>query len=189
VLRNPPAKYTTARSNDQPPPTDLISLVTDIVALLQEHYDLEVIGIVMHSDYPESDDRDAYRDLTQQLKMPDSLSFEEGHESLGSVIEKLNRADAALTIRYHGMIFALALDKPFVAIDYTLPAGKTTWSAKQAGMAESVLRWHEVDPRRAARQLEQILREPWEYSGAHGLPDDLSTSRIRTLKSVIAARS
>jgi polysaccharide pyruvyl transferase WcaK-like protein len=45
--------------------------------------------------------------------------------------EAFRSAHVALTMRFHSVVFALALDLPTVAIDYTLGKGKVYALAKQ----------------------------------------------------------
>ncbi|WP_084197594.1 polysaccharide pyruvyl transferase family protein [Solimonas soli] len=106
--------------------------------LLATHNDLTVVPLPMCTNHFGSDDRWYYRRLLRQrphLRSRMDLSL------LGPELTPLDYArvfagaDAVLAMRYHSLVFALGLQVPAVAIDYTLGKGKVQALAASADVA------------------------------------------------------
>ena len=174
VLRSPPTVFQRVAGAEEA--ADLLPVIARALDRLVERLDVRFVGLVMHADYEESDDRKTYRRLRGLLRHPGRLTVEPGHHSLPGVVSALRRADAALTVRFHGMVFCLALGKPFVALDYTLPRGKATAAAQVVGAAGHVVAWGAVEEAGLADRLAASLD-----AGPASARRDFSTPRIRYL--------
>ena len=64
---------------------------------------------------------------------------------------------AALTVRFHGLVFCLARRKLFVAIDYASPRGKVSSTAAYSGLADRVIGIDDIDPERLADRIDEML--------------------------------
>jgi polysaccharide pyruvyl transferase WcaK-like protein len=140
ALRAPPASYLGA--GDVAAATQ--KFVTTVAAALDrvgEQRELRFVGIVMHTGMADSDDHAIYRQLQQQMRHPEWLSVAPGEHSVQQVVRTLQESRAALTVRFHAMIFALGTETPFVAIDYARPDGKVTAVADDIGRGADVLPW------------------------------------------------
>lgn len=135
---------------------------------------LDLVGCTMHTGFAESDDHAVYARLRTRLDAPERLVVAPGRQSVADVVRALEGAQAALTVRFHGMILALASETPFVAIDYARPAGKVSAAAALAGRSQSVVRWDEV----GTTQLSERLREALE-SQVVPAPDFQDARRVR----------
>jgi hypothetical protein len=83
------------------------------------------------------DDRWFYRRLfrgNERLSSCLDLSLLGAELSPIQYCEAFRDADVALTMRFHSLVFALGLDVPAVAIDYTLGKGKVRSLAERFGV-------------------------------------------------------
>ena len=88
---------------------------------------MELIPVPMCTNHFGGDDRFYYRKLFRGhdrilRHMDESLLSRELKPS--EYVEAFMRADIAVTMRYHALVFSLALGIPAIAIDYTLGKGK-----------------------------------------------------------------
>jgi polysaccharide pyruvyl transferase WcaK-like protein len=68
------------------------------------------------------------------------------------------RADAMLAMRFHSIVFSLALGLPTVALDYTLGRGKSSALGREHGLALTQV--DQVDPHRLREALREALAAP-----------------------------
>ena len=73
----------------------------------------------MNADQYGSSDLDEVREVTDQCGEVDVVNRELG---VGAVLELMSRAHAVVSMRFHGCVFATALGRPLVAIDYGIGA-------------------------------------------------------------------
>lgn len=154
ALRAPPARY--LGITDAAAAT--AAFVDGLAAALDDVLDREAVdlhGLVMHAGHADSDDRAIYAQLRERLRHADRLHVEPDLPTPAQAIAALRSARAALTVRFHAMVFALATETPFVAIDYARPTGKVSATAADAGRADAVVTW---DALRADDLAARILR-------------------------------
>ena len=164
-----------------------LPLVAAALDRLAEERGARFVGLVMHGDFPESDDAGVYRALAGLLEQPRRLIVPEGYQSFARILSVLAAASAALTVRFHGMIFSLALDKPFLAIDYTVPRGKTRAAAEVVGAAERVIAWQDLGPQTLAHRLDALLDEAAAGGdGAAPAGDGFARERIAVLRQLMS---
>lgn len=113
-------------------------------------------GAVMYEDTNESD-RLVYADVRAQMDRPEALAVPTGPHTVDTVATMIDGAAAVLAVRFHGFIFALARDKPVVAIDYSVPSGKTTAAAERYGALESVIDLDDATPAELTGALRRAL--------------------------------
>ncbi len=143
ALRTPPASY--LGSGDVAIATArFVATLAEALDAVADQRELRFVGIVMHTGMAESDDHEVYRLLRAKLRHSDLLDVAPGEHSVQQVIDTLQASRAALTVRFHAMIFALATETPFVAVDYARPEGKVSAVADDVGRSDSVLAWDEV---------------------------------------------
>ena len=75
--------------------------------------------VAMHSRAIGGDDRAFYRRLFRE-RPEISARLDIRHRGPGAIAAAFRGARAALTMRFHGLVFALASETPVIAIDYTL---------------------------------------------------------------------
>lgn len=156
ALRVPPATYLDGLDQDKGG-ARLVDVVARALNLLLAERPLMVVGCVMHTGFPESDDHAVYARIRERLDHPGRLSVTPGRHTVADVVHALETSQAALTVRFHGMILALAAETPFVAIDYARPSGKVSAAAALAGRSDSVVRWDALDARDLADRLQEAL--------------------------------
>jgi len=95
--------------------------------LVKRHPDLRIVPFPMCTNAVGGDDRWFYRRLfrNQSHLMPHlDLSCLGAEMRPEEALKQFQNARAALTMRYHSLVFAISTNTPAVAIDYTLGKGK-----------------------------------------------------------------
>lgn len=112
-------------------------LIAAFEHLIAQHPDLLIRPLPMCTNHFGDDDRWFYRRLFQgNQKLLSRLDL----SLLGAELAPLNYCEAfqgahvALTMRFHSLVFALGLEVPAVAIDYTLGKGKVCALAERFGV-------------------------------------------------------
>jgi polysaccharide pyruvyl transferase WcaK-like protein len=178
-LRLPSAPYLKSAPFD---PDHLIATLAAALDRVAERERVELVGLVMNTGHQSDDDHRVYEALRTRLAHPSLLRVAPGHHSLGDVMGELAFGTAALTIRFHGFVFALAAGVPCVAIDYAVPAGKVTAAASDAGEAARVVGVLGIDADQLAGDLTAVLArttEPKPYRSG------FAARRIEALRSVM----
>lgn len=160
ALRTPPANYLGHGDVAGATEAFLDTLSRALDELLARRPSLGLVGIVMHTGHDDSDDHAVYQRLRGKLAQGQRLSVAAGAHTLPAVIAAMQQARAALTVRFHAMIVALATETPFVALDYARPEGKVSAAAADAGVAAHVIAWDALDASELLRRLEQALDAP-----------------------------
>lgn len=105
--------------------------------LVTAHSDLYIRPLPMCTNHFGGDDRWFYRRLFEgndRLQRRTDVSLLGPELAPKDYASAFRAADVALTMRYHSLVFALGLDVPTVAIDYTLGRGKVHALAKRFGV-------------------------------------------------------
>lgn len=156
ALRTPPAAYLGIA--DVTPATErFLTLLARTLDGLLDRHELSLEGIVMHTGHPDSDDHALYERLRAKLRHAHRLHVSPGVHSPAQVIATLQRSSVALTVRFHAMVFALATETPFVAIDYARPEGKVSASAQDVGRGADVIAWDALEEGLLTARLEAAL--------------------------------
>ncbi len=95
--------------------------------LVEQHQDLVIRPLPMCTNHFGDDDRWFYRRLFRgNKKLESHLDFSLLNAELNPVdyCKAFKQSTVALTMRFHSVVFAMGLDVPAVAIDYTLGQGK-----------------------------------------------------------------
>lgn len=155
ALRTPPATYLDATDTGGATEKFLDTLATSLNALAQTS-DIQFAGIVMHEGGADSDDAALYERLRTKLAQPDRLKVAKA-QRVSDVIRTLQESRGALTVRFHAMIFALATDTPFIAVDYARPDGKVSAAAEDLGRSAHVVTWDALDSTDLSKRLVALL--------------------------------
>lgn len=182
ALRAPPAAYL----GDLDPREGTERFLDTVAAALNTLGDerhLTLVGLVMHTGFADSDDHEMYARLRAKLRHPERLQVASGRHRVTHVVTALETSAAALTVRFHALIFALATQTPVVAIDYARPQGKASAAAAQVGRTEDVVTWDALDAAGLAERLRSAM-------GAVRQPVDLHAARdarLRVLRDALGA--
>lgn len=120
---------------------------------------MDVDLLPMHSLSLGGDDRLYNRKIAKAFDDNTKVRVERRYLTLGGLLESLADADAAVTMRYHGHLFCMALGVPMLSIDYTGESGKVAALIKRIGYGHASLRWNGLDPIRASSQLDEVITQ------------------------------
>ena len=119
------------------------SVVAALEQLVADRPGLVIRPLPMCTNHFGGDDRWFYRRLLrgrEALKDRLDLSLLGPELPPADYLEAFRSADAAITMRFHSLVFALALQVPTVAIDYTLGRGKVKALADASGVPHQDLK-------------------------------------------------
>ena len=108
----------------------MVELIDHIACKLE----LSVILLPMHSFFYGFDDRDYYRDLKRKLSCSKNVSVIDETINTSRVIQYYKKAEMAICMRYHSVVFAILMGVPTIAIDYNIYGKK----GKATGFLEMV---------------------------------------------------
>ena len=132
-----------------------------LVQLVTKHPDLVIRPLPMCTNHFGDDDRWFYRRLFrgQSLIVPHlDLTLLGAEMSPQAYCEAFSQATVALTMRFHSVVFALGLEVPTVAIDYTLGQGKVHALAERFDVPHRSL--SELDARFIVEEVSRLLEFP-----------------------------
>lgn len=136
--------------------------VLDALSVLVEQYpDLVIRPLPMCTNHFGDDDRWYYRRL---FRGNDKLTAYLDLSLLGAELAPMDycnafqQADVALTMRFHSVVFALGLEVPTVAIDYTLGQGKVHALTERFGVPYRSL--SELDSSFIVLEVSRMLEAP-----------------------------
>jgi len=111
-------------------------VIAALERLVDAHPGLIVRPLPMCTNHYGDDDRWFYRRLfrdNDRIASQLDLSLLGREMSPGFYVDEFRKADVALTMRFHALVFALGTGVPAVAIDYTLGKGKVHALAERFG--------------------------------------------------------
>ena len=156
------------------------AVITALETLAEQHPDLVIRPLPMCTNHFGDDDRWFYRRLFRDnAKLMARLDL----SLLGAELPPLNYCEAfrsahvALTMRFHSLVFALGLEVPTVAIDYTLGKGKVHALAERFGVPYQNLA--ELDADFIVREINHQLSHPTPQ--ARGFEPGFTKSLIQAL--------
>jgi polysaccharide pyruvyl transferase WcaK-like protein len=160
ALRTPPSSYLgeldAGRATEA-----FLDLVAESLNALARTHAVPLVGVVMHDGTGDSDDHAIYARLRTRLVHPELLTVRPGHHTLDDAVRDIAESRAALTVRFHAMILALASGTPFVAVDYARPEGKVSRAAAMVGREREVVTWDALRSDELAQRLQTLMdREP-----------------------------
>lgn len=129
--------------------------------LVEQHPGLIIRPLPMCTNHFGDDDRWYYRRLFRgQGKIAAHLDLSLLGAELAPIdyCNAFKQATVALTMRFHSVVFALGLEVPTVAIDYTLGQGKVHALAERFGVPYRSL--SELDAAFIVREVAQLLETP-----------------------------
>lgn len=136
-------------------------LVAALEILVKTHPDLQILPFPMCTNHLGEDDRWFYRRLFRgrdQLQNALDLSYLGAELSPQAYLHAFQTASAALTMRYHSLVFALSMGLPAVSIDYTLGRGKVKALAEKYRIPSRSL--DAIDRDFLVSSVSQVLQQP-----------------------------
>lgn len=120
------------------------------------------VRLIAHEYWPE-EDRDYFADLLDAMPEKSRLSVIEPMLTVHEALQWYAQAEAVLAGRFHAAVFALALNKPFLAVDYIWSGGKTTALLSQVGLPQRGLALAEFLAIDAATAVNRLLAPPPDW--------------------------
>lgn len=137
------------------------SVMDALAKLVEQHPDLVIRPLPMCTNHFGDDDRWFYRRLFRgHSKITPHLDLSLLGPELAPQVycDAFTRATVALTMRFHSVVFALGLEVPTVAIDYTLGQGKVHSLAERFGVPHRSLT--ELDASFIVQEVSKLLERP-----------------------------
>lgn len=137
------------------------AVIKALETLAEQHSGLVIRPLPMCTNHFGDDDRWFYRRLfSDNVKLKTRLDLSLLGAELPPIdyCEAFRSAHVALTMRFHSLVFALGLEVPTVAIDYTLGKGKVHALAERFGVPYQNLA--ELDADFIIREINLLLSDP-----------------------------
>ncbi len=126
---------------------------------------LEIVPFCMHKYFVGGDDRKFYRRLLGRF--PQILArLDDRHRPPAEDLRFFSSSRAVLAMRFHSVVFSLATNTPFLAVDYTM-GGKIAGLLRDVGAPDLIRSIADFDGKAAARALlatEAVSRDPDEFA-------------------------
>ena len=149
---------------------------------------LEIVPFCMHKYFVGGDDRQFYRRLLTGF--PKILArLDDRHRSPAEDLRFFSASRAVLAMRFHSVVFSLATNTPFLAVDYTM-GGKIAGLLRDVDAPELIRSIADFDGRSTASALlaaETPQRNPDEFAMA--VETALEGAFLRTLQNGPARRN
>lgn len=136
-------------------------VITALEKLSLQHSDLIIRPLPMCTNHFGNDDRWFYRRLfrnNEQLKDYLDLSLLGPELTPLQYCEAFKGAHVMLAMRFHSLVFALGLNVPTIAIDYTLGKGKVRSLAERFAVPFQSLA--NIDAEFVVREIDCLLKDP-----------------------------
>ncbi|NJP06323.1 MAG: radical SAM protein [Chloroflexaceae bacterium] len=162
-------------------------VVAALETLILRHPDLRILPFPMCTNHIGDDDRWFYRRLLRQhptLQQAIVPGLLDGELSPAEAVQVFQSATAALTMRFHSLIFALSCGLPVVCIDYTLKRGKTSALAQRYQLPHDSL--DSINRDFLITALEQQLARPHQLAPWQSRPLTFSTALQSVLQQLSA---
>jgi polysaccharide pyruvyl transferase WcaK-like protein len=128
--------------------SELVAMIAEILRLDPS---LKLVPFCMHKYAIGGDDRIFYRRLLSQF--PEILCrLDNRHRTPAEDLDMIARSRAILAMRFHSVVFSLATNTPFLAVDYTL-GGKIAGLLDDLGARDSLIPIDRFDGKNTARRL------------------------------------
>lgn len=150
-------------------------IVATLIILIEKFPELQIVPLPMCTNHFGGDDRFFYTRLFRNSpEILNRLDRSVMHKELTpkEYVEKYKTADVALTMRFHSLVFAIGLDIPCVAIDYTLGKGKVYALAERFSIPNQSLR--DISSNFVAKELEKQINYPSSIKFSPSFPEKMS---------------
>lgn len=161
------------------------AVIDALEQLAEQHPDLSIRPLPMCTNHFGDDDRWFYRRLFRGNTL---LAPRLDLSLLGPELPPLayckafRSAHAVLTMRFHSLVFALGLDTPAIAIDYTLGRGKVHSLAQRFDVPHQAL--SELEAEFIVREINQLFVQP--HPQAQGFDLEFEPSVENALRALMS---
>lgn len=132
-----------------------------LVDLKKNSSSLEELNLIpMHVYWRGNDDRFLNHKIASKVEDHLSLSPYLGYKGIYELVDSLSQSKLAIAMRYHGHIFSIALNIPFISLDYTGKKGKVSNLMQRLGLKDYSVKFEDFTPSVLKLKLEQIEANP-----------------------------
>ncbi len=102
--------------------------------------------LAMHNLYLGNDDRIFNRKIYSKISDNENIYLEREYLTFYRMLERINNAKYITAMRYHGHLFALAMEIPFLSIDYSSANGKVDNLIRRLNLENCRVEWNRAEP-------------------------------------------
>jgi len=159
------------------------SVIEALQLLINNNKGVIIKPLPMCTNHFGSDDRWFYRKLFRHTTIPaENIDFSLCGREMAPTeyCNEFIKADGLLAMRFHSLVFGLALGVPSLALDYTLGKGKVNSLAARYGA--DVVSLSDISPEKIVAGIDEILARPHQQNNQHILEN---LTFFKSLNSVI----
>jgi polysaccharide pyruvyl transferase WcaK-like protein len=161
MLREQTAEYDTKADIDGQNLVFPSRIAEVLVDLKKNSSSLEELNLIpMHVYWRGNDDRLLNHKIANHVGGHISLGAYLGYKGIYELIDSLSHSKLAIAMRYHGHIFSIALNIPFISLDYTGKKGKVSNLMQRLGLSDYSVKFEDFTPSVLKSKLEQIEANP-----------------------------
>lgn len=161
MLREQTAEYDTKADIDSQNMVFPSRIAEVLVGLKKNSGTLEELNLIpMHVYWRGNDDRLLNLKIANQVAKNLSISSYLGYKGIYELVDSLSQSKLAIAMRYHGHIFSIALNIPFISLDYTGKKGKVSNLMQRLGLKDYSVKFEDFTPLVLKPKLEQIEANP-----------------------------
>lgn len=116
--------------------------------------------IPMHVYWRGNDDRLLNLKISNQVANNLNISPYLRYKGIYELVDSLSQSKLAVAMRYHGHIFSIALNIPFISLDYTGKMGKVSNLMQRMGLKDYSVKFEDFTPSVLKPKLKQIEENP-----------------------------
>jgi polysaccharide pyruvyl transferase WcaK-like protein len=161
MLREQTAEYDTKADIDSQNMVFPSRIAEVLVDLKKNSSSLEELDLIpMHVYWRGNDDRYLNHKIASEVGDHLSLSPYLRYKGIYDLVDSLSQSKLAIAMRYHGHIFSIALNIPFISLDYTGKKGKVSNLMQRLGLKDYSVKFEDFTPSVLKPKLEQIEANP-----------------------------
>jgi polysaccharide pyruvyl transferase WcaK-like protein len=160
-LRDWPRHYKGPRTNEEFETAyeDINDGLAKLISTVQSQLDLPVQLLPMHTLPIGGDDRIFARSLAKKISLgreTSSVSVPNRHVTPWQIVMAMQNAACCICMRFHSVVFASTLGRPFIAIDYT-NNGKIGAFLRSRGQTDRMISIDDVISGQATQRVTDLL--------------------------------
>lgn len=138
----------------------------------------EVRLLQMNAPHVGGDDRLFNRLMATAIKDKDKVLLYRNYMDIEEQMRELAQCEFSLAMRFHGHIFSIAMEIPFLSIDYTGNGGKVQSLVQRLGLSDYSVRWSEIDSSLSNGVINSLLSNKAQISKELGQEADKLVSLL-----------
>ena len=145
----------------------------------------DIYLLQMNAPHVGGDDRLFNRLMATAVKDQDKVVMYRNYMDIEEQMTELAQCDFSLAMRFHGHVFSIAMEIPFLSIDYTGKGGKVESLVKRIDYSNYSIKWEDINSDHGQDVLLSMVRDKEAISAKLGQEADrLIALLYNTYKSV-----